>query len=446
MANGDNSFGFDDEPAVAPDAASSGPGVGVVRVAKRDYAVGLHWNGVEQPSKAAAEAREMAASPSFNADLFCVRSGSTPQFGLGFKSQGHKSGMPSLAAHLAQSRGGSWIGLFEVVGGYYLVAVRDDGILAECDRFFEDPDEARAVFEDFQGQSEWDDAIAPEDFDIPGARPASIEAMLEGRPQVRLAEVRRSSNIIRFGLALLAIGVIIIGGMTYLDHQEQLRIEEEARLALEAARNNILGPEEQPIEIPEMPWEGRRLAVPVIEECVKGILKFPTDIPGWKVGDFVCNEGGAVVSVDRDGAAGIGGGSINWIRVQTRHMGQDVAIRDPKEGSGSRVLVSWPIAQTPAIPVDLKTAPVAKMKAMLLEHMEERMTPVIFGEADNTEFWRGFTFTFTTAEDPRGFVDLIGALPGAIVTNVLYNVDAHEWTLEGKAYEQLPLPPNAVRR
>jgi len=445
MATDDNSFGFDDEPSASMSAGEApGTGVGVVRIAKRDYAVGLHWNGVEHPSKAAAEAREMAASPSFNADLFCLRSGATPQFGLGFKAQGHKAGMPSLAAHLAASRGGSWIGLFEVVGGYYLVAVRDDGILSECDRFFDDGDEARSVFEDFQTQSEWEEAIAPKDFDIPGTRVVAIEGMLEGRPQVRLSEVRRSSNIIRLGLAALAVGVVVIGGMMYLDHQEELRLEEEARAAFEAARNNILGPEEEPIQIPPMPWEGQRMAVPLIEACVEGILKFPTDIPRWRVRELICQNGALVAAVDRDGALGEGGGSINWVKEQVKHLEGALVVPDAS-GSGSRVAVEWTLPQTPEIPVDIRTAPVAKMKEAMLAQFEERFTPVIFGDADNTEFWLGFTFSFSTTEDPRGFTDVIGALPGAILTSLTYNVDGHVWNLEGKAYEQLPLPQNAVR-
>ena len=162
MISDDNSFGFEGEVTpVASDFLNTG--IGVVRVGRRDYAIGLHWNGVDQPTRAAFEARELAATSSFAADFFCVRQGGTPQFGLGFRAQGHKSGMPSLAAHVASAKGGSWIGLFEVAGGYYLVAIRDDGILSECDRFFEDPEEARNVFEDFQGQSDWSEALAPVD-------------------------------------------------------------------------------------------------------------------------------------------------------------------------------------------------------------------------------------------------------------------------------------------
>lgn len=439
MYNEESSFGFDGDGA--PQAAEApGTGVGVVRVAKRDYAIGLHWNAVEQPTKAAAEARELASSSSFNADYYCVRAGATPQFGLGFRSQGHKAGMPSLAAHVALAKSGSWIGLFEVAGGYYLLAVRDDAILSECDRFFSGADEARGTFEDYQGQSDWSESIAPADLDIPGTVPVDIESLLEGKPQVRLREVSRSSNIIRLALAGVAVAGILVGGMFYMNHLEELRLEEEAAANLRNALN-AASPDDQ-VQIPPMPWEGKKMAVPLVKACVDGVLKFPTDIPRWKVTKIHCDGGqaAAAAAISRDGGLGNGGGSINWITQQIKDFGHGATVAAPASGSESTVFVGWPLEGVPDIPVDLKTAPLSKMKKVMLEHLEERMVPVTFSDADNNEFWRGFTFRFATKGDPMEFADVIGALPGAMMNSVDYDVEAHEWTLEGKAYEQLPLP------
>lgn len=439
MQNENDSFGFDDEGAAQP-LDAPGTGVGVIRVAKRDYAVSLDWHAVEQPTKAVSEAREAAASSSIGADYFCVRAGTTPQFGLGFRAQGHKAGMPSLAAHMASAKGGSWIGLFEVAGGYYLVAVRDDAILSECDRFFSDADEARSTFEDYQGRSDWNEYIAPADLDIPGTVQTGIEILLDGKPQVRLREVSRSSNLIRLGLAGAAVAGILVGGMFYMNHMEELRLQEEAAAALKNAMNTVSP--DQEIEIPPMPWEGKKLAVPLIKACVDSVSKFPTDIPRWKVTKIRCDgENSAVVAaISRDGELGAGGGSINWVKEQVKEFGHGATVVDPASGSESAVMVGWSLDGVPDIPVDLKTAPLSAMKRAMLAQLEERMVPVTFFDANNTEFWRGFNFRFSTKDDPMGFADVIGALPGAMMNSLEYDVQAHEWILEGKAYEQLPLP------
>lgn len=439
----DDGFGMDIAPSAATAYAESS--VGVVRAGRRDYAVGLQWFGVQEPSKAAAEARAQAATPGYEADFFCVKPSGAPQFGLGFKVQGHKSGMPSLAAHLAAVRGGSWIGLFEVAGGWYLVAVRDDGILSECDRFFEDADAARSEFEGFLSQSDWNESIAPSSFDIPGTFEVPIDDLLTGRPSVKLQDAGRSSMIMRLGLGLIIVGVVVVGGMLYQDRVEQARLQELAEQALREVQDRI-SPQEE-IIIPPMPWEGRHMAVHELDACVEAVFGFPTDIPGWKVTELICENGRVAAAIDRIGTLGgglngtaAGGGSITWIRHMVHRKGFHPSVDAPPEGSGNRVRVQWQTEGVPTIPVDIKTEKVSVMRQFVLERMESRMVPVTFSQADSNEFWTGFNFSFQTTADPRGFSDVIGALPGAMMVSTRYDVASGVWSLEGRAYEQLPLP------
>jgi len=438
MSSVEDTFGFSDVDQSQSDLPP-GSGVGVVRILKRDYAVGLQWNGVEQPAKAAAEARQLVATHYKDANFFCIKLGGTPQIGLGFKAQGHRAGMPSLAAHVAMAKGGSWIGLFEVPEGYYLVAVRDEGILSECDLFFNDADAARDTFERFQNQSDWTEAIAPEDFGIPGTTPGKIEDLLLGRPSVRLRDVSRSSNLIKVALGASVIGGLILGVMFYLDSVEE---ERQWEIAQELARQaqNVVSPQEEEIVIPPMPWESQPLGTHVLRACFESIQKFPLDIPGWEVKEFFCEGRTAAAAVDRAGPLGEGGGSINWVKLQVEKEGFAPSVIPPAEGSGQRVSVQWALEGVPNIPVDLDTAPVAKMKAAMLAAMEERFTAVTFSQADSNDFWQGFTFRFTTSENPLGFLDVLGALPGVILDRIRYDLEQNEWTLEGRAYEQLPLP------
>src|SRR3546814_10294005 len=78
----------------------------------------------------------MAATAGMDSDFYCVRTEGVPQYGLGSREFGHKAGIPSLAAHAASNKGGSWIGAFTVRDGFYLLAVKDDAVLSEYDKFF----------------------------------------------------------------------------------------------------------------------------------------------------------------------------------------------------------------------------------------------------------------------------------------------------------------------
>jgi len=436
-----SNFGMDD---VEGDAQVAGSGVGVVKVGKRDYAVGLHWNSVEVPGNAAKEARAMAKG-AVKADLFCVRVGLTTQFGLGFKSLGHKPRQPSLAAHLASVKSGSWIGLFEVSGGYYLIAVREDGIIAETDRFFASSEDAQYEFENLYGQSDWGDTYGPASLDIPGTRPESLDTLVSGKPPARLSEVDLSKTMLKIAFGAVVVIGGIFGGQSYLDSVEAQRIADEAAAQAERARK-MLTPESKTVQVPPMPWENQPLAVPTVAACVEAANGFHVDMPGWRVAEVFCEGSSIAVAIDRLKGLTDGGAPVTWLAPAIKRPGFEPEITYPPDGSGSRVRVSWPLTKAPSISPAITTLKIHQVKRSMLEVMESRWTPINFSDADTNEFWKGLAFRFTTKQSPTAFGDLLGAVPGVIISRIHHNVDTGDWSLEGKVYEQLPLPENAKRQ
>ena len=120
---------------------------GHVTVNGTKYAVGLMWAPLQNPDDPIPEIREaMDAEP--GADLYCQRTSSAPQYGLGKSSLGHYSGQPALAASVATALSGktSVCGVFPVDEGWWFVAIRNDLILAEEDVLFATEDEAKRAF------------------------------------------------------------------------------------------------------------------------------------------------------------------------------------------------------------------------------------------------------------------------------------------------------------
>lgn len=437
-----NDFGVDSLDNGSFGASSSE--TGVVKIGKREYAIALLWHKIEYQNNAANEAREMANSENFKSDFFCVRLNGDAQYGLGSRNLGHKAGMPSLAAQLADAKGGKWIGLFEVEGGYYLAGVNENAIMSECDRFFTDVNEAKDEFENYYNNSDWKEAIAPDNLEIIGTNEIQISKLLEEKGFTRLQPVSRRNALAKAVLGVVVVVGLVGGGYSYL---EKLKDDEfAAKLAQDAidAAKLPFTPQKEEIPIPEAPWISHPIASKLIESCVENVNKFPLDIPGWNVKELICDgqSGMVAAALDRAGELGRGGGSFNWIKQMVEKEGFSPTITPPPGGNGNRASVQWSLGDLPKIPVDLETIKVPQMSRGLVVVMDERFVPVTIGPGPrNDDFFKGIAFGFSTSEDPRNFTDIISALPGAFVTELRYDVDENTWRLEGQAYEQLPLPP-----
>jgi hypothetical protein len=451
MSNNEDHFnldGFDDSPAAGFGAASPSAIRGSVKVGKVEYAVDLQWETAQDPNKVVKEARDYAAGQTDRPDFFCIRKGVRTQFGLGYAAQGHKTALPSLAAHICQSKGHSFVALFEVDGGYYILAVRDDTILSDAERFIDNLPEAAEQLNRLTAQYDFPEVIAPDSLDIEGSREQSIESVLSGRTSVRLKDIKRSASYIKYALAGGVAIIVIFGGRYYWDQIEQERIQEEAQAALEAARQTITFQEEKVI-VPPMPWDGQLMGVRVLERCVQEIKKFPLDLPGWSVTSLSCGPSGEnadiAAYVTRDKSLDEGGMPITGAMRMAKHNGLEPALDfGGGNGSGGPFAFTWAVGGLPKIPVDIKTEKKMVITSSVLQIMESRRTEVTFSPADSNEFWTGVNIEFKTSLSPLSFADVLGAVPGFMLDSLEYQVEENVYTIKGKAYEQLPLPENAA--
>ena len=439
---------FEEDGAPAESAAS------VIKVAGKNYAVGLLWNDVDEKGEAAKEARAMAARPQIEADLFVTRA-QADQFGLGWRRNGHTRGMASLAGHLADARvgkQGSWIGLFEVAGGFYLIAVRDDAILARTDKVYADERDARGPFEDLLGMADWTEVFAPEGMGFDQADGTGIEAIVASGKSPRLQDVDKVSSLVKWGLAASIVAIMVVGSLWYLDRVAE---EENARvlaeLAEQAKRNMPLAGGQQEIEIPPMPWDGRPVGAKFLVNCRAAMDKAVLDFPGWATRGIECDSSSsqARLLLERAAPLGSGGGTVNWIRwTLDRSPSLSKASAMPSGDNGASV--SWSVDGTEKHGPVLasKTPDIGRSRFYLQSWFEEAFTPIQFPNVESNAFWRTLKFRFSTTHDPVRFSQIVDRIPGLVVDKV--SVDLRRapavYTVEGAFFEELPPPPNAKPR
>ncbi len=413
--------------------------VHVIKVGKARYAVGLLWQDVEEQRDVAAEARRTAARPGVERDLFVVRSGGA-QYGLGSKACGHAKGMPSLAGRLADAHPGSWIGLFPVDGGFYLLAVNSDLIGAQTDKFYRDEIEARAQFDEAHDLvNDWSDVFCPPDHDVHDSKPADLEALLTGKSP-KLQSIDRVSSYIKYG-AIAAVALLaLLGAQQYSQWQSDASMKAEMdRIAEESKKLIPLKKAEKPR--PAAPWDGRYKATSYIEGCVQGMKKAVLDIPGWRTRALACDSGNAMVQqvIERQAPLGNGGGTMNWIRWSLDRHDMHNASVSPL--GGDQFQVSWAFPDPDRWKPDVGITPtVGKVRFYLQSQFEEDFTVLTFGTPKADEFYRTLDWTFPTSYDPRTFVKILDRLPGAVVNKISMDLGTFAYKVEGSSFEEIPVP------
>lgn len=443
-----------------------------LRVGKRVYGIGLQWESCDASPKIKSIARDSAKAS--GADLFCVRPGSTVQYGLGSIAAGHKPGMPSLAATLLDALGGSFVGIFRVDSGYYLAAAREEKVLATCDRLFESEDAASELFQSLIINTSWDQKICPKEWGVDDATCFSLEDALNGqRARTKLEQTSQVSMAIRVG-GVLSILVLVVGGvLVYEKHKADMADEQRAAIerarAMEKARLEAL---KHRTILPALPWEGNPLGYYTLAECVDKILATKIDVAGWRAENITCSLQPAQVSPDigkrpivapaalamkmvlkRDG------GTINWIgeSLNTRDFHPEVI------QTGSAAAVIWKTSfRSPVFPPegmgDKETsAPqgnLLRVSKYLITNFDELFTDIDIKEAAgrpvkinvprgnpiSATLERHIAFTFQTKDNPKSLNNIFFPVAGLVVDKVELDLKSWEWSVGGDVYERIPLP------
>lgn len=407
---------------------------GVLTVAGVKYAAGLYW----QPSPdgdVAKSARIAAQLPSYQADFFCVRPPKkvqpVGQFGLGVASAGHRAGMPSLAACLANQVPGSWAGAFRADDGVYFIAVRDDLVDPDGDAAFTNEFEAQARLEQEISRGGFANIYCPSEWGVSGSQPASLPLLLTGYKGIVLQNARVPKSTLYGILVLLVIGALSYGGYLYWQHLEEVRQVEEAAAAAalaEAQRKNI-GPTQYP-----KTWQDTPHAMDYLQACGRAMEKLAPQYLGWSVGNLTC--------------------SGTQLTVAWTHTSGNVGVV-PAEGKAS--VDPTLSSATTSLPLEgLKPRGTEKLayyglidEAMLQNNWPFHLTllpddppPVVAQPTDGSPPppppppppWRKRGFTVALQGAPWLRPDLFDIIPGLIITSVEGKIDGN-YTVEGTIYE-----------
>ncbi|MGE4531405.1 MAG: type 4b pilus protein PilO2 [Acidithiobacillus sp.] len=288
----------------------------VLKVGKRRYVANMAWRSIENPSQAFKEARELARREQMN--LVMLYEGFTKQAGLvdaPRKKFKLFDGAYSLAAVLANYLGESWLGVFALDdGNYLLVAVKDGAIIPGFD-LVGDPQEIRDKALSVRRAHKWAEIYIPEDevlaqeFAELNVRRQELAELLDlakhqrshklVQANARLGGLLKPSTMI-LSVLVVAAGAAVLYYVQFIkpDHARyaQLRMmqnEQDLKVRRDQAMQEINEAQARPT------WLDKPEALALIRNCMNRVGQLPTVLVNWPLQSIDCRASAIAGNYER---------------------------------------------------------------------------------------------------------------------------------------------------
>ena len=255
----------------------------------KTYAVGLFWQPLQSANDPLQEIKEAAHTIISGADVYCLRKGSSPQYGLGFSSEGHKSGMSVIATGIADafSDKNSFVAVFKVDEGWWFIAARNDLILSEEEKLYGNENDAKKAFSAMMSVPDWGYKIAPAAWGIEGTKEVALSEIITHTKPLKLSALSKKISPVMLLLFLTLFGIGGWYGYQYLQEEEAVKkaatkAQKEMEYQLEEATK---APPPPPLE---KPWEKMINPQNFAQTCFNALTQFYTIIPGWRLEEVKC--------------------------------------------------------------------------------------------------------------------------------------------------------------
>lgn len=392
------------------------------------YATSLFWQPLQNKDDPFQEVEDASAGVMEGADLFCIKPGKAPQFGICASIEGFKSGEPAAAVALAtaMSDRSSFIAVFETPNGWWYTCVRNDIILSDGDMLFLDEEEARNQFMSMLAVPDWGRKIAPPEWGIDDTETADLDDLLSHGIRAKLQKIKA----LRGAKLLLVIGISTVIGLWLLSSLfNRIFLTPTARPVVVPVKPKAIPKVE---ELPEIkPWENIENPADTMIECYKGTKSLVKIMPpGWEIGVINCNSSAAVTSWKRNI------GRLSWANKALNDSGLNFSGRTFSD-AGDTLSVALPISNVKQVSSPPMRS-VTELKNIINDRFQEIGIQIVLGNATVTsptgKVYPSVTFKFSSTYNPSTWVDLLTKFSGLEIKNINYTPTTQIWDYEGAIY------------
>ncbi|MBQ7303974.1 MAG: type 4b pilus protein PilO2 [Alphaproteobacteria bacterium] len=394
----------------------------------KTYAASLFWQPLQNRDDPYTEIKEAAENVLEGADLFCLKPGKSPQFGLCISYQGYTKKTPAAAVSVATalSDRSSFLAVFKVSNGWWYVCARNDIILSDGDMLFLNEEDAKEQFMSMLAVPDWGRKIAPAEWLIEETENINIASLLDRGADAKLQKIHALRGGKLFAV-VVAVGIVVAWlGYTLIDS-----------VLLAPPPKPIIAPvpikkiEKAPPPPEPKPWENIDDPKGVMLQCFKATQDVVGIVtPGWKIEGITCTSNGLVTSWRRET------GRITWIDKALSTSGVTFSSKSIAP-NGTNVIVSVPIENVKQI-----NSPPDKNAVDLVNTINDLFQAIQMPISLNNETWtspqknvyKSIKFSFTSNHDPAQWLDLLMKFSGLKITTIKYDINSRNWYYEGAIY------------
>ncbi|MBN1783749.1 MAG: type 4b pilus protein PilO2 [Alphaproteobacteria bacterium] len=418
----------------------------LITVNGKTYAVGLFWQPLPGGSQKLHFVERTARSLIGGAQLYCTKSGGSPQFGLGFTKKGHKKNLPvatlSVAAALKDKT--SMLAVFKVKEGWWMVVQRNNLLLPEDDFLFDNEDEAKKAFKDLLSLPDWGYKIAPASWSIDGTQDMEVGNLLERvRPVTLQPLATKNHMMLIFALIALVVGGYFLKPLLFPKPPTMAEMKKKSKFtpkklpkknqmgqAVDAAESTLKAIQHiVSIEKKKMTWEGLLDFKEHAAFCQNGLRYFGQSIPGWALFELSCDDKELRARYERRG------GSLDFF--ETAYQTYFPQAKMETEGRGSTI---WLKLDLPKI-TKRSIKPLLKSKDIeqrLMTFAQRTKQNILLGSAKKTAEQLGdfevVNFSFSSKIAVGEWASILYTLGPIQWTEMKWNTQTKAWDGKGIIY------------
>lgn len=390
------------------------------------YATSLFWQPLQNQEDPFSEVAEASEGVLEGADLFCIKPGKAPQFGICVSQEGYKSGQNVAAVTLATALAdrSSFIAVFQTPQGWWYTCVRNDIILSDGDMLFLSEEDAKNQFISMLAVPDWGRKIAPKEWGIEETEDIPLGQLLQRGMLAKLQKIKG----LRGAKLLMVIGISALVGFWLLSNIiNALLFTPKQRPVIVPVQPKVIKKIEKAPEI--KPWERLNNPTQIMSECFDLIQKLQRIMPpGWTIGPLQCTQNGVTTSWNRNL------GRMSWVKKALDKSGVNFSFRTFSDtGTSIAVGVSYSRIQQISSPPMKSPIELRETLNNLFQSIGQNVS-LSDGSFTSPEknIYRFIGFSFSSRYNPLVWSDLLTKFSGLDIRMINYN--GGEWTYEGAIY------------